>query len=388
MELIKKLFIKDYKNTHNEKVRMRYGVVAGVVGILTNLILFVCKIIIGVIGNSMSIITDAVNSLSDMSSSFITVFGFKLSSKPADEDHPYGYARYEYLSSLFISIIIIFIGALLFKSSIEKIISNEPTTVNIITFIILGISILLKLFQMLLCSNFGKAIDSDTLVLSSVDSRNDIISTFAVVVASVIIFFFKDLPFYVDGIFGLLVACFIIFNSLILLKETIDPLLGQQADKDLVKEIKEFVLSYDGIYGVHDLMVHNYGEKVNFTTIHAEVSSKADIMESHELIDNIEKDFKEKFKGHLTIHMDPIEIDNPEVTDLKLKIKDVLLSINEKLDLHDFRMVKGVTHTNLIFDIVVPFSVKGVTREYLFEKIHEKIDNQDMEYNLFVDIDK
>ena len=328
MELIKKIFIKDYQNIHNEKVRTRYGVVAGVVGILTNLILFVCKIIIGIIGNIMSIITDAVNSLSDMSSSFITVFGFKLSSKPADEDHPYGHARYEYLSSLFISIIIIFIGVVLLKSSIEKIISNEPTTVSLITFIILIISMLLKFFQLLLCKNFGKAINSDTLVLSSVDSRNDIISTFAVLVASGIIYFVPTLPFSIDGIFGLLVSFFIIFNSLVLLKETIDPLLGEKADDELIKEIKDFVSSYEGVYGIHDLMVHNYGEKVNFTTVHVEVSSKVDVMLSHELIDNIEKDFREKFKGHLTIHMDPIEIDNPEVTDLKLKIKDVLLSVN------------------------------------------------------------
>lgn len=388
MELIKKIFIKNYTKTDEENVRTRYGIVAGIFGILTNLVLFVSKFIIGLLGNSMSIIADAINSLSDMSSSFITVFGFKLSSKPADEDHPYGHARYEYLSSLIIALIIFLIGLLLFKSSIEKIISNEPTQVSVLTFVILIISMILKAFQMLLFKNFGKSIQSDALIVSSVDSRNDIISTFAVLVASTIIFFAKELPFSIDGIFGIIVSLFIIINSINLLKETMDPLLGEKPDPVLVENIKQFISGYDGVYGIHDLMVHNYGEKVNFTTVHVEVSSSVDVMKSHELMDDIEKDFREKFGGHLTVHMDPIELDNPEINDLKLKVKEVINSIDGRLDFHDFRMVKGVHHTNLIFDIVIPFSVKNISKEHIVEKISEKINVGQMRYNFVVDVDK
>ena len=387
MEWIKKVFIKDYKNVSNDKVRTAYGVVAGVVGIITNFILFVCKIVIGVISSSMSIIADAINSLSDMSSCIITIFGFKLSSKPADSDHPYGHARYEYLSSLLVAVIIFLIGILLLKSSIEKIIVNSVTEVNVITFVILIVSILLKLYQMLIYRNFGKSIDSDSLIVSSVDSRNDIISTFVVLISSVIIFFTKDLPVSIDGIFGCLVSIFIIVNSVMLLKDTLDPLLGEKPDEKLVQDIKDFINSYDGVCGIHDLMVHNYGAKVNFTVVHVEVSRDTDIMESHELMDTIEKDFFKKFNGMLTIHMDPIEIDNVEINDLKFKIHNILNGIDTKLDFHDFRMVKGVNNSNLIFDLVIPYELKIDANEVI-DKINKELNTTEHNYNLVVNVDR
>lgn len=388
MDLIKKLFIKDYKNTQNEKVRTTYGVVVGIFGIITNFILFICKFTIGFIGNSMSIIADAVNSLSDMSSSIITIFGFKLSSRPADEDHPYGHARYEYLSSLIIALIILLIGLLLLKSSIEKIISNEPTEISVITFVILIISIGLKFFQMLLYKNFGKSIKSESLIVSSIDSRNDIISTIVVAVSSIVIFIFPNIPFSVDGVFGILVSLFIIINSISLLKDTINPLLGERPNPELVKAIKDFIISYDGVYGVHDLMVHNYGAKVNFTTVHVEVSRNVDVMESHELIDKIEMDFRNHFDGVLTIHIDPIEIDNPEIIDLKYSVKNILKVINPYLDFHDFRMVKGSKITNLIFDIVIPYSVKDVSKDFIISELKRKLNNDGMQYNFIISIDR
>ena len=387
MKIIKKLFIKNYKDVENEKVRAKYGIVAGVYGIFTNLILFTGKIIVGLVSSSMSIIADAFNNLSDMASSVITILGFHLASKPADEKHPYGHARYEYLSSLLIACIILVIGFLLLKNSVIKIINKDITNIDYFTLIVLFISVLLKLFQMLVYKDFAKATKSKTLSLSAVDSRNDIITTIVVIVSSLIIYFFKDIPFSVDGITGVILSVFIIINSVNLVKDTISPLLGERADKTLTDDIKKFITSYDGVYGIHDLMIHNYGEKINFTTVHVEVSSNEDIMDSHELVDKIERDFKVKFGGVLTVHMDPIELDNKEVNDLRIRIMDILGKIDPRFSLHDLRIVSGKNSTNVIFDIVIPFSQNKVTKEYIIEKIDSGINTGTKHYNLVVNFD-
>ena len=247
MKLLKKLFIKDYNNVEKQEVRLRYGIVAGFFGIVTNTVLFVAKLIIGFIGNSVTIIADAVNNLSDTGSSAVTAIGFKMSAKPADKEHPYGHARYEYITALLVSIIIFVIGVLLGKSSVEKIISNEKTTVSIYTFIVLGLSMLLKLWQMFVYRNFGKAIKSDALLATGVDSRNDIISTGVVLISSIIIWFLGDTKVSIDGIFGLAVSIFVIMSAIMLIKETINPLIGAKPDPELVKKIKTKLLSYEGV---------------------------------------------------------------------------------------------------------------------------------------------
>ena len=236
--LLKKLFIKNYEDTSNPVVRAAYGALAGAIGIISNIVLFVAKFIIGVIGNSITIIADAINNLSDAGSSIITLIGFKLSSKPADSDHPYGHARYEYITAFITSIVICLIGVELLKASIDKILHFEPTTVSVLTYVILSISIVIKLFQMLLYRNFAKAIDSDALLATSMDSRNDMITTFTILIATILINIFGNINFSIDGAFGIAVSLFIIVTSIMLIKETINPLLGEKADDELKEKIK------------------------------------------------------------------------------------------------------------------------------------------------------
>lgn len=387
MNLIKRLFIKDYKNTSDSVVRTRYGFVAGVFGIISNLLLFIGKLLVGILGASITIIADAINNLSDMGSSAIVIFGFKLSSKPADSEHPFGHERYEQIMALIVAVIVMAIGVMLTKSSIEKIIAPEPTTVSLTTYIVLGLAIIVKLFQMLLYNNFAKSINSDVLKASGIDSRNDVISTSAVLVAMVLINIFGDVGFSIDGIFGLLVSAFIIFSAIKLIKETIGPLLGEMPDKEFVQSLKDKILSYEGVLGLHDFLIHSYGANNYFVNAHVEVSSKVDIMISHDMIDNIERDFKEQLNIVLSIHLDPIETDNEEVNFNKEKVSLILKNIDENLSFHDFRMVFGETHTNILFDVVIPFDSK-VTFEQVKKELEEKYKNEDMKYFFVLGLDR
>ena len=385
--ILKKLFIKDYKNTKNPNIRFSYGIFAGIFGIISNLLLFVGKIIVGLIGSSITIIADAINNLSDMGNNFIVVFGFKLSKKPADSEHPFGHARYEQIMALIVAVLIVSIGVLLAKGSIEKIISPEETTVSIATYVVLGFSILIKLFQMFLYSDFGKNINSQVLKASSVDSRNDVISTSAVLVATILIHVLGNVGFSIDGIFGLLVSLFIIYSSIKLVKETISPLLGEMPNEKFIKKLKDKILSYEGILGVHDFLIHSYGPNTYFASAHAEVSSKADIMKTHDIIDNIEKDFKEDFSIVLSIHMDPIDVDNEEVSFHKKKIEVILKNLNNNIDFHDFRLVIGKTHTNILFDVVIPFDCK-LTLDEIKKELEEKYKNEDKKYFFILELDR
>ena len=387
MEIIKKIFIRNYKDVQNERVRTNYGIVAGGIGIFTNFIMFISKIILGFLTNSMSIIADGINNLSDMSSSIVTIFGFKMSSKPPDRHHPYGHARSEYLASFIVAIVILVVGIMLAESSIEKIISNQVTQINKITFIILIASIVLKSFQMAIYFNFGKTTSSNTLILAGKDSRNDIISTSVVILSAIIIFFAGDLPVSIDGIAGLLVSVFVIVNSITLIKDTINPLLGEQPNEELIKEIRDFIMSYKGVCGVHDLMIHNYGVNINFTTAHVEVSSKSDIVESHELMDKIENDFSDRFKGSLTIHIDPIELDNDEVNKIKSEIKSVLDSIDKDINFHDLRIRRKSDSQSVVFDLVIPYE-KEITKEYILDKIEKAVNSGDKKYEFIVTLDR
>jgi len=387
MKLIKKLFIKNYKNTTDEKVRFKYGFVAGIFGLLSNLLLFAGKLLIGIIGGSITIIADAFNNLSDMGSSAIVIFGFKLSSKPADSEHPFGHQRYEQIMALIVAVIVMAIGILLSKSSIEKLIAPEPTSVSVITYVVLGLAILVKLFQMWLYSDFSKSINSDILKASSIDSRNDVISTSAVLVAMVLINIFGDIGFSIDGLFGLIVSVFIMISAIKLIKETIGPLLGEMPDKEFVQSLKDKILSYDGVLGIHDFLIHSYGANNYFVNVHVEVSSKVDVMISHDVIDNIERDFREQLGITLSIHLDPIETDNEQVNFNKKKVDVILKNIDESLSFHDFRMVFGETHINILFDVVIPFSSK-ITLDIVKKELEEKYKDEKIKHFFVLGLDR
>lgn len=387
MKLIKKLFIKNYQDTNDKNVRFKYGIVAGIFGLVSNLVLFVAKLLIGVLSSSVTIIADAINNLSDMGSCVVVLLGFKLSSKPADSEHPFGHERYEQIMALIVTVIVFSIGVILGKSSIEKIINPEPTKVNYITYIILGAAIVVKLFQMWLYSDFAKSINSEMLKASSMDSRNDVISTSVVLIATILIEVFKDISFSIDGLFGVVVSIFILISSIKLIKETIDPLLGSRPDKEFVDSLINKILSYDGILGVHDFIIHSYGVNNYFAGAHVEVSSKVDIMISHDIIDNIERDFKEQLNISLSLHLDPIESDNEEVIAYKERVDRIIKSIDLSLSLHDFRIVRGESHTNILFDVVIPFDSK-TTLEMIKSELEKQFENDSKKHFFVIDIDR
>lgn len=386
-EPLKKTFIKDYKNVSSASVRYRYGLLAGVFGILTNVVLFVMKIVFGLIAGSISVVADAVNNLSDAGSSGVTVVGFKLSNRPPDKEHPFGHARYEYITGLVVAFIVLIIGGTLLKSSIERIITPELIDASVWTAAVLVISIFLKTIQGMLYTDFGKAINSPSLGASATDSRNDVISTSLVLISTVGAIFLPEIFSKVDSYLGIAVSLFIIVSGVKLVKETVDPLLGGVPDKELVAKIREKFKNYPEIIGTHDLMVHSYGPGKVFATIHAEVDADTDVMLSHDLIDNIEREFR-RDGIFMVIHMDPVVTSDPEIAMLRDKVYEVLQNAyGDKISLHDFRMVKGITHTNVLFDAVVPFDEK-ITAEDIAAKLSEKIDSGGTTYYYVVNIDR
>lgn len=374
-------------NNNANALRLKYGTRAGIFGLISNMLLFGAKLTIGLISASITVIADAINNLSDMGNCLIVLFGFKLSSKPADSEHPFGHERYEQIMALIVAVIVTAIGVLLAKSSIEKLITPEKTTVSVVSYIVLSSAILLKLVQMLVYLRYAKKIDSDVLKASSIDSRNDAIATSATLTAMILISVFGNTGFSIDGLFGLLVSLFIIISSFRLLREIIDPLLGQMPEKEFVDKLKAKILSYDGVLGIHDFMIHSYGAHKFFVTAHAEVSSKEDIMKSHDIIDNIERDFKEEFDIILSIHLDPIETDNPEVLKNKEKVTAVIKSFDKSFTIHDFRIVSGETHSNVLFDVVVPYSSKISVKE-IIHALDEAYSAESKKYYFIIDIDR
>jgi len=357
--LIKKL-IKNYKNTGNSRVRESYGKFASIVGIASNLLLFIIKITVGLLFNSISIIADAVNNLSDSGSSLVTLLGFKLSGKPADANHPFGHQRMEYISGLAVSFIILFLGLQLIQSAFEKILHPELPQFSIISVVILIASILIKLWQCLFYRKIGKTINSLTLVATSIDSRNDIIATASVLVATIVTYL---TGFNLDGYMGMVVALFIIFSGINLVRETISPLLGMSPTNKLVDRIYKKILAYEHIIGLHDLIIHNYGESKTYASIHCEVPAELDCLISHSVIDQIERDFLKDMHIHLIIHMDPVITDDEKTNTLKQKVEQAIATISSDIHIHDFRVVWGFNHSNLIFDVVVPFDVEWSNEE-------------------------
>lgn len=390
MKFIRKLFVKDYQDTQNPKVRTRYGLSAGIFGIVTNAVLFAFKLAIGLIGNSITIVADAINNLSDAGSSVVTLVGFKLSATPPDKDHPFGHARYEYIASLFVSVVVLFIGVMLFKSSIEKCITPEQVTVSVYTYIVLGVAIAMKLVQMLLYLDFSKAIGSGALKASAVDSRNDVLTTIAVLISTIVIDVAGDKispKVSVDGIMGIAVSLFIIVSSVLLLKDAISPILGEKPPKELVDKMTAKILSYDGVIGVHDLVVHSYGANHCFVVAHVEVPADVEITKSHDVIDNIEHDFWNEMHIRLNIHMDPVDTENADLAVLKLRAQNALSALDENLSLHDFRLVSGQTHTNMLFDVVIPYDSK-ITLDDVQNAMQNEFGNDEIKYFFVIDVDR
>lgn len=389
-EILLRLFVKDYKNTESDQVRTSYGKFAGLVGICCNILLFIAKLLIGLITGALSITADAINNLTDASSSVITLLGFRLSAKPADEDHPYGHARYEYLTGLAVAALILIIGVELAISSVKKIITyfgDNPETASPANFwvviAVLVLSILVKLWMMSFNYRLGKKINSAALTATATDSRNDVISTAAVLVAYILE---VKTGWYIDGFVGFAVALFILWSGIGVAKETISPLLGEAVDPRIAELIEKEAESHEMILGVHDLMVHDYGPSRQFASVHVEISEKEDVMKAHELIDNIEMKFKNKHNIFLVIHYDPVTTDDPELDRMKGIVAEALSGYDASLQFHDFRMVRGEKHTNLIFDVVVPFRLQDKKKE-IRQAIDESLQNEPMKYYTVITYD-
>ena len=383
-DLILRIFVRDHKNTEDPAVRDKCGRVAGAVGIVTNFLLFLMKIIVGTVFHSVSVTADAVNNLTDSGSSVVTLIGFKMASKPADEKHPFGHARIEYLSGVIVSFIVIFLGLQLGMSSIEKILTPEENALTPVALVVLVISILAKLWQCLFYRKVGRMIKSESVEATSKDSRNDVIATSVVLLGAVITML---TGVNLDGYMGAAVALFIVFSGVQLTISTADPLLGQAPEGELVQTITEKMLSYPGIIGMHDLAVHNYGVGRCFASAHCEVDAKNDILVSHDLIDNIERDFSRDLGIHMVIHLDPVIVGDARTDALHCKVQSLVTALYPTVTIHDFRVIWGVTHSNIVFDAAVPFSVKD-SDAVITQKLEVEIQKLDPDYRTVATIDR
>lgn len=383
-DLILRIFVRDHKNTEGPAVRDKCGRVAGAVGIVTNFLLFLMKIIVGTVFHSVSVTADAVNNLTDSGSSVVTLIGFKMASKPADEKHPFGHARIEYLSGVIVSFIVIFLGLQLGMSSIEKILTPEENALTPVALVVLVISILAKLWQCLFYRKVGRMIKSESVEATSKDSRNDVIATSVVLLGAVITML---TGVNLDGYMGAAVALFIVFSGVQLTISTADPLLGQAPEGELVQTITEKMLSYPGIIGMHDLAVHNYGVGRCFASAHCEVDAKNDILVSHDLIDNIERDFSRDLGIHMVIHLDPVIVGDARTDALHCKVQSLVTALYPTVTIHDFRVIWGVTHSNIVFDAAVPFAVKD-SDAVITQKLEAEIKKLDPDYRTVVTIDR
>lgn len=365
-------FIKNSDHPEDPKVRYAIGILSGIVGIFCNILLFSGKLAVGLLTRSVSIAADAMNNLSDATSSIVTMLGFRLAERPADEDHPFGHARYEYLSGLAVSALILIIGVELAKSSLDKVLHPADVIINWVTAAVLIGSILVKLWMALFNSKLGSIIHSATLAATAADSRNDVITTSAVLLATVIEHFTS---FRADGWMGLAVSCFILYSGVGLAKDTISPLLGENADPELREKIVDNIRACPKVLGFHDLIVHDYGPGQRFASIHVEMDRREDPMECHEIIDDLERECLKSHGVHLVIHYDPIVTDDPELDRMHVRVEQLLHTYDIRLGVHDFRIVPGKGHVNLIFDVVLPTDLRG--QEADITAALEKALNQD-----------
>ena len=381
--MLAKLFIKDYKNVNEPKVRNAYGILATVAGLVCNAILCVAKITVGVLSKSMAILADGLNNFTDAGSSVVSMLGFRWANKPADKEHPFGHARYEYITGLIIAFIVLFLGFELIVSSVEKITAGEKTVATVIMMAVLAFSVVVKFGMFFYYRSVSRKIGSGSLKAAGADSLNDCISTIAILVCTVVTYF---TGVELDGYVGIAVALFIVFNGIKLIKETMSPLLGEKPSPSLVKKISEEICAYDGVKGIHDLIVHNYGPNRYFASVHVEVDAKTDVLGSHELVDTIEREFLEK-GINLVIHMDPVIVDDERVNALKKIAVDALKSIDESLALHDFRVVWGEDRKDLIFDVVATYGFR-LDDEEVLAMLDEKIKETDPAAYPVISVDK
>ena len=369
-------FIKDSTNIESTEVRTRYGMLASVVGIFCNVLLFSVKLTIGLILSSLAVTADAFNNLSDAASSIISFIGVKMAGKPADAEHPFGHGRIEYIAALIVSFLVIEVGFTFFKSSISKILHPEEISFDLVPFVILILSILVKLWMAFFNNKLGKRIDSKVMLATAADSLGDVITTSATVL-SIIICHFTSIN--VDAIAGLIVSAIVIWSGISIAKDTLEPLIGERVPAELYQKITDIVESYDGIVGTHDLIVHNYGPNRSMATIHAEVPNDINIEVSHEIIDKIERDVKKDLNILLVIHMDPVEMRDEEVLSLREKTSRIVHALDPELNFHDFRVLKENEQRNLIFDLVIPdsYSEKDANRvmHQLVSLLHEMDEN-------------
>ena len=379
-----KHFIPNASDVKSPAVRQRYGVVSGVVGILCNALLCTAKIAAGLLTGAVSIVADGINNLSDGGSCVVSLLGFKMAGKPADDKHPFGHGRIEYVAGLIVSFIIVLMGVELAKTSLDKIFHPEEISFSWISPAVLGISILVKLWMCFFNRKMGDKIDSAVLRATAMDSLSDVAATSAVLAGFVIGYWARV---NLDGYLGVLVALFILYTGVSTAKGTLDLLLGEAPDPEFVKQIQQEVLSYPEIIGVHDLIVHNYGPGHSVVSLHAEVPCDVDILKIHDTIDNAERDLKKKFDCEVVIHMDPIITDDKETNEIHQKLSSIVRLLDSRVTIHDFRMVKGPTHTNLIFDIVVPHQFR-LTDDQVVESLRQAVKALDARYEIVVNVDK
>lgn len=382
--ILSRWFIKNHEEYTNPNVRRAYGVLTGAVGIFLNIILFAGKYLAGFLSGSVSVMADAFNNLSDAGSSFITLMGFHLAGKKPDPEHPFGHGRIEYVSGLIVSMLIILMGAELLKTSIEKIIQPEQMEISVITILVLAASIAVKVYMSIYNRAYGKKLDSSAMRATAADSLSDCITT-TVVLLSMLVYQFLHIN--LDGWSGLVVAVFILIAGISSAKDTLSPLLGEAPNEEFVKDVENTVMNHKDVVGVHDMMVHNYGPGRVMISLHAEVPGNQDIYKLHDEIDLIERELKQRFQCEAVIHMDPIATDDERVMGLRKEVETLVKEYDKELTIHDFRMVEGPTHTNLIFDVVVPQG-HGKTDEEISSEITRRITQKWQNYFAVIKMEK
>lgn len=382
--LLIKLFVKNSEDIRNPDVRKNYGTLSGGVGIVCNILLFIFKVITGIVSSSISVIADAFNNLSDAASSIITIIGFKLADKPADNEHPYGHGRYEYLSGLLIALLIVMTAVELLKSSLNKIFSADEVEFSIFSVIILLLSIGVKLWMAMFNKKLGNKLNASAMLATAADSLSDCVATGAVLISLIAGYIFK---INIDGYAGVLVALFVFKAGLEAANDTLKPLLGQAPDPEFVKALEEAVLEDNKIKGIHDMHIHDYGPGRVVVSLHAEIPAEMNVMEAHDIIDSTEEKIKKKYKCDVSIHMDPVETENETVNELKKIVKEIIKEISPRLNFHDFRITKGPMRTNIIFDIEIPFDFEMKDSDVIKE-ISKKIKAIDDSYYVVIQVDK
>ena len=384
-QLLIRLFIRDPDDTRNPAVRTAYGNLASLVGMACNLLLCIGKLVAGTLFGSIAIMADALNNLSDASSNIVSLIGFRLAAKAPDAEHPYGHARYEYLAGLVVSVTILAIGLSLGKESVVKVLHPTPVIFSWLSIGVLAASIAVKLWMSRFNRTVGQRIASETLLATAADSRNDVLTTSAVLLSTILC---SATGWNIlDGLMGVAVAAFILWSGWSAAKDTISPLLGEPASEELVQSISRLILSHEKILGIHDLMVHDYGPGQCFASVHAEMDSREDPLLCHDVLDDIERDALRELRVHLVIHYDPIVTDDAELNHMRTFVQETIRAIDPELTLHDFRMVRGAQHTNLIFDLVIPYSLVGKQAE-LKHRIDARVQQEDRKYYTVITFDE